>query len=135
LNEACTNASESPHRASNPDPEQNVRWGLQSWEEMLYGNVTYAWVDESSAKPIHNRQLSETYQFMGFMDRDMDGKLAWSELPPNMKKRLVQGFKGVDTNGDGGLDVHEFIAMQQQAAEQRARDGDAQEGGDAAGAR
>ncbi|MDP6374937.1 MAG: hypothetical protein QF921_05105 [Pseudomonadales bacterium] len=56
---------------------------------------------------------------IGFMDQDMDGKPVWSELPPNLKKRLVQGFKGVDTNGDGGLDAREFVAMQRCAAEAR----------------
>ena len=35
---------------------------------------------------------------------DMDGKLVWGELPPRIKKRLVQGFRGVDTNGDGTVD-------------------------------
>jgi hypothetical protein len=38
-----------------------------------------------------------------------------------MKKRLVQGFKAVDSNGDGGLDMDEFIAMQQRQAAAQAQ--------------
>ncbi|MCZ6659626.1 MAG: redoxin domain-containing protein [Gammaproteobacteria bacterium] len=101
----------SVRNPANPDPTREVPWGLQSWDEMLYGAVQYAWVDERSDAPIHDQQLSETYQFIGFMDKDMDGKLVWSELPRDMKKRLVQGFKAVDKNGDGGLDAEEFLAM------------------------
>ena len=104
---------------ANPDPSREVPWGLQSWDEMLYGAVQYAWADETSAAPIHDKQLSQTYQFIGFMDKNMDGKLVWSELPQRMKKQLVQGFKAVDKNGDGGLDAEEFLAMQKNRAKRK----------------
>jgi hypothetical protein len=104
----------SARNPGNPDPERTVPWGLQSWDEMLYGAFSYSWVDESSATPTHDRQRSQLTQWVGFLDRDMDGKLVWSELPRHIKKRLVQGFKMVDKNGDGGLDIEEFIAMQRQ---------------------
>ena len=61
----------------------------------------------------------------------VNGSVSWTatwtaswcgrELPKQLKKRLVQGFKTVDRNGDGGLDIEEFIAMrrlgQQRAAQ------------------
>ncbi len=81
---------------------------------MLYGAFSYSWVNETTDKPIHDRQLSGVTQFIGFLDKDMDGKLSWRELPDRMKKRLIQGFSTVDTNGDGGLDIEEFNAMQKQ---------------------
>ncbi|MCY3641664.1 MAG: hypothetical protein OXH37_11680, partial [Gammaproteobacteria bacterium] len=62
--------------------------------------------------PIHNEELHETFQMVGFMDRNMDGKLVWSELPGYIKKRLVQGFAAEDTNGDGGLDANEIFNME-----------------------
>ena len=101
----------SARNPGNPNPETNVPWGLQSWDEMLYGAVSYAWQHETSAEPIHNKDLSETYQWVGFLDRDMDGKLSWEELPKRIKKRLVQGFKMVDRNEDGGLDAVELYEM------------------------
>jgi hypothetical protein len=116
----------------NPDPERTVPWGLQSWDEMLYGAFSYSWVDETAKQPIHDSQLSEAYQMVGFMDRDMDGKLSWKELPKQLQKRLVQGFKHVDANGDGGLDAKEFVQMQrrgQQQTGQRTPDAPATEAG------
>jgi hypothetical protein len=96
---------------ANPDPEQTVHWGLQSWEEMLYGAVSFSWVDETTEHPIHDKQRSSVTQFIGFLDKNMDGKVSWRELPDRMKKQLVQGFKAVDTNGDGGLDIDEFLKL------------------------
>ena len=121
------NSSANP---GNPDPERTVPWGLQSWDEMLYGAFSYTYVDESTEAPIFDKALAETTQFFGFMDRDLDGKLSWQELPQRLKKRLVQGFKAVDTNGDGGLDIQEMHALSKRQAEQRAK---AQAGSSAGG--
>ncbi|MGE0622221.1 MAG: hypothetical protein AB7I04_03350 [Pseudomonadales bacterium] len=102
------NSAKNP---ANPDPTQTVRWGLQSWEEMLYGAVSYSYVRETTQHPIHDVRRSRTTQFVGFLDRNMDGKVSWREMPRDMQKRLVQGFKAVDTNADGGLDIDEFMAL------------------------
>ncbi|MFU8814420.1 MAG: redoxin domain-containing protein [Pseudomonadales bacterium] len=117
------NSAQNP---ANPDPERTVPWGLQSWDEMLYGAFSYEWEQETTGAPIHDPQLSQTAQWFGFMDRDMDGRLVWSELPDSLKRRLVQGFKMADTDGDGALNLQEFIALQQhmaRAAQQQGSDG------------
>ena len=88
---------------------------------MLYGAFSYSWVNAPTATPNPERQLSGVTQFIGFLDKDMDGKLSWRELPDRMKKRLIQGFSTVDTNGDGGLDIEEFNAMQNQLEKQERR--------------
>jgi hypothetical protein len=105
------NSAQNP---ANPDPHQTIHWGLQSWEEMLYGAFSYSWANETTEAPIHDPVRSNYTQFVGFLDSNMDGKVSWREMPDEMKKRLVQGFKAVDTNGDGGIDVEEFLAMQKQ---------------------
>lgn len=110
----------STRNARNPDPNRTVPWGLQSHDEMLYGNVSYSWREETSDKPIHNKGLADTYQWVGFLDHDMDGRLSWNELPQGMKKRLVQGFKMVDTNNDGGLDAVELYEINKRQAQQQA---------------
>jgi hypothetical protein len=102
------NSAQNP---ANPDPQQTIHWGLQSWEEMLYGAVSYSWANETTANPIHDPVRMQYTTFVGFLDKNMDGKVSWRELPDRMKKRLIQGFKAVDTNGDGGLDVDEFLAL------------------------
>jgi len=104
------NSAQNP---ANPDPHQTIHWGLQSFEEMLYGAFSYSWTNETTDNPIHDRTRSRYSQLVGFLDRNMDGKVSWREMPDGMKKRLVQGFKAVDTNGDGGLDVDEFLALQE----------------------
>jgi hypothetical protein len=38
----------SSQNKANPDPNIEVRWGEQSWEEMIYGNVRYRFVDEEA---------------------------------------------------------------------------------------
>ena len=105
----------SARNPGNPDPDRDVPWGLQSWDEMLYGAVQYAWVEETTANPIHDEERQETFQMVGFLDKDMDGKLAWDELPVHLKKRLADGIAAADANGDGGLDVDEIQSMQRQA--------------------
>jgi hypothetical protein len=34
---------------ANPDPNITVHWGEQTWEEMLYGNMSFRYVDETAA--------------------------------------------------------------------------------------
>jgi hypothetical protein len=38
----------SSQNKANPDPTIEVRWGEQSWEEMIYGNVRYRYADETT---------------------------------------------------------------------------------------
>ncbi|MEC8346476.1 MAG: redoxin family protein [Pseudomonadota bacterium] len=102
----------------NPDPNRTVPWGLQSWDEMLYGAFSYTLVDETSEAPILDKTLADTTQMVGFLDKDMDGKLSWQELPGRIKKRLVQGFKMVDTNDDGGLDIKELYGLSKRRGQQ-----------------
>lgn len=111
----------------NPDPDREVPWGLQSWDEMLYGGFSYTYVDETTESPIHDKLRDRSIQTVGIFDENFDGKLSWREMPRQLKKRLVQGFKAVDKNGDGGLDVDEIhqITLRQENNKQA----------DAAGAR
>ena len=101
----------------NPDPEREVPWGLQSWDEMLYGGFSYTYVDETTESPIHDPLWERATQTVGVFDDNFDGKLSWREMPKELKKRLVQGFKAVDKNGDGGLDIEEWHALTVKRAE------------------
>jgi Ca2+-binding EF-hand superfamily protein len=59
----------------------------------------------------------------------MDGKLSWQEMPGSLQRRLVQGFKMVDTNADGGLDINELYSMSKRSREARSGDSDSGAGG------
>jgi hypothetical protein len=99
------NSAKNP---GNPDPERTVPWGLQSHDEMLYGSVSYSWTEETSAAPIHDNQRADTAQWMGFMDKDMNGKVARSELPERLREGLGWRWYLLDRNFDGGLNLDEM---------------------------
>ena len=39
----------STQNKANPDPNREVPWGQQTWDEMLYGVVRFRYIDENSA--------------------------------------------------------------------------------------
>ncbi|NKB99180.1 MAG: redoxin domain-containing protein [Pseudomonadales bacterium] len=112
----------SAANSRNPDPEREVPWGLQSWDEMLYGAFSYTYVDETTEAPIHDDAFANSSKFVGFLDKDLDGKVSWRELPKQFKKRLVQGFSAVDKDGDGGLNIAEMQVLTQRMREGRERE-------------
>jgi hypothetical protein len=48
----------SPKNKFNPDPTQTVRWGDQTWEEMMIGWYTYARADEPQKAPAASSSSS-----------------------------------------------------------------------------
>ncbi len=120
------NSSANP---GNPDHNRTVPWGQQSWDEMLYGAFSYTLAEETSEAPIFNKALADTTQMVGFLDKNMDGKLSWKELPNKIKKRLVQGFKMVDANADGGLDIQELYNISRRSDEAEQSDSGTGAGG------
>jgi len=99
----------SPQHKGNPDPTRTVPWGLQSWDEMLYGAVRFRWVDETVEKPTHDTQLSRIQQLFGYADRDRDDRITAQELPREMRG-LERAMGMLDTNRDGGLSIDELMA-------------------------
>lgn len=122
------NSSANP---GNPDPDRAVPWGLQSWDEMLYGAFSYTYTDETTEAPIHDESFAQTSKFIGFLDKNLDGKVSWRELPRDIKKRLVQGFKAVDTDGDGGLNLKEMQRLTERMRAARASSPDQEKSADA----
>jgi len=102
---------------SNPDAEREVPWGLQSWDEMLYGDFIFAWNDETSDAPFHDPQRMDDTQFIGFVDKNLDGKITRDELPKRLKERMEGAFKKGDANKDGALSVEEYIAVKSASAQ------------------
>ncbi|MCH2189378.1 MAG: redoxin domain-containing protein [Gammaproteobacteria bacterium] len=101
----------SANNLGNPAPDQDVFWGLQSEEEMLYGSFGYRWLDETSDKPRHDSGFMELSQAMGFMDQNVDGLVSKQELPPHMLKRIGDRFSQFDVNDDGGLGFRELAEL------------------------
>lgn len=102
----------SAENVANPDPTTTVYWGEQSFEEMLWGTVTYRWADETSAAPTHNRQRAELRQLWGYFDADMDGYLSRSEYLDSALYDAEKGdgeYVSADTDNDGRWSFDEFF--------------------------
>ena len=108
----------SAQNAGNPDPSRDVPWGLQSHDEMLYGDFVFSWTEERSDKPIHDHDYAEQAQMVGFMDRDMNGVISRDEVPAAERERFARAFARGDADGDGALSAAELLAVQRAAARQ-----------------
>ncbi len=102
------NSAQNP---ANPDPAREVTWGLQSFDEMLYGAFTFRYVGEDPSAPIDDRRIAVVAQMMGYLDTDQDGKLVFTELGPRLRRMLAGRFDEFDLNGDGALDGMEVLGM------------------------
>lgn len=99
------NSAKNPR---NPDAEREVPWGLQSHDEMLYGSVSYSWTGETSDAPIHSNMKADTAQWMGFMDKNMDGKVERDEMSPRLREAIGWKWYILDLNFSGGLELNEM---------------------------
>jgi hypothetical protein len=101
----------SAQHRGNPDPTKTVPWGLQSWDEMLYGGVRFRWVDETSERPTHDTQLGRIQQLFGYADRNRDDRISVQELPEQMRPLLERAMGLFDINKDGALSTEELLAL------------------------
>jgi mono/diheme cytochrome c family protein len=102
----------SARNVANPDAAQEVTWGEQSHEEMLYTAISYLWKDESVAepKPEYQQDLMRDRMF-GMLDDNIDDQLQLTELRGRQARAIAGNFVRLDLNGDGGLSRAEFAAM------------------------
>ncbi|MEX2286715.1 MAG: redoxin domain-containing protein [Planctomycetaceae bacterium] len=112
----------SENNLNNPDPTVPVKWGDQTWEEMMIGFYEVAVpVDAKSLKPGAPFELQPTPEstaqriIEGF-DKNKDGKVSRSEVP----LRAQAFFLRMDANSDGEITVEEVVkAMEQQQKPQK----------------
>ena len=97
----------SKRNPANPDPNAEVVWGDQSFEEMFFSKLRYRWVDETAAKPTNNDALLAQYTLLGMLDDDISGKVEKSELRGPMLEALAK-WDQLDLDKDGSLDAKEL---------------------------
>jgi hypothetical protein len=103
------NSKRNPH---NPDPNIEVTWGEQSFQEMLFTQVDFRWVDETAAAQIDSDGRFADTRMIGFLDKDLDGKVEKAELRGQIGKMLSAQFETIDANHDGAIDKAEMkVAM------------------------
>jgi hypothetical protein len=103
------NSKRNPH---NPDPKIDVTWGEQSWNEMLFTQLQFRWMDETAQHQIDSDARFLDGRMMGFIDKDLDGKIQKSELRGQIGKMLLAQWDAIDTDHDGSIDKAELKAGQ-----------------------
>ena len=102
----------SQHNFSNPDPKIDVKWGEQTWNEMMYFRVNYRWADETSTKVRNDLQTALTDgRTLGYLDDNADGKVQLSEMVGTFASARER-FAALDVDKNGGLDRKELTAVQ-----------------------
>lgn len=101
------NSEDNP---ANPDPTKTVRWGDQSWEEMMLGffDVVLPRDDQRPAgeKPVHPGL--DVIGMFDVGDADHDSGLSKDEALAN--ELLTKHFATIDADGDGKLQLGEILA-------------------------
>ncbi len=78
----------------NPDPKKKVVFGLQTWEEMMVGFVSYVWERPGTAEELAKTPLTPADQLFERLDTNGDGFITPDELPAQLKPlMLINGVK------------------------------------------
>ena len=79
----------SKNNPANPDPTRTVRWGPQTYDEMMIGYVEY-----HAASGSLNRERFNIEALFKVMDKNKDGKLTENELHPFRPEGDREGQRG-----------------------------------------
>ncbi len=79
----------------NPAPEKSVRFGLQTWDEMMVGWVAYVWERPETAEELAKNPQSQSDLFFDRLDRNGDDAITPDEIPDQLKPVMLLkgGFK------------------------------------------
>ncbi len=78
----------------NPDPDKEVRFGLQTWEEMMVGWVVYTWEHPDTPEKLAREKVHPAEQLFERLDRNGDNVITPDEIPEQLKLYLkLQGIK------------------------------------------
>jgi hypothetical protein len=115
----------SKRNPANPDPNREITWGEQSWEEMFFTSVSFRWLDETSDHQVDSDARFQSTRMIGMMDDNIDGKLQKAELRGQAGQMLTKFWAVIDKNGDGAIDKAELAAAQKLMPQQRRRGSEA----------
>ena len=93
---------------NNPDPSDSVRWGEQTWDEMMIGYFDYAVpVGTQLASEDGDSTERRIQELFDRLDKNADGKVVVDEVPGRFRAL----FKTLDKNNDGALSVEEMSGL------------------------
>jgi hypothetical protein len=80
----------SANNLLNPDPGKKVRFGLQTWDEMMVGFVAYVWErPEEAAAELARHPPNPADRLFDQLDANGDGFLSPDEIPARWKPLLL----------------------------------------------
>jgi len=114
----------SENNLSNPDPKATVRWGDQTWDEMMIGfydvAVAISQADVQAGRVpsfVPGPEQMARYLLQQF-DKNRDGKISQSEIPLQ-PLRLKLFFMMVDKNKNGEITLDELTKFLEEQQKQR----------------
>ena len=97
----------SDKNPANPDSTRTVRWGPQTYDEMMIGYVEYHMGGDLLQRGSRLLGIASGFDFEALfkrLDTNKDGLLKDDELPARGRERLLQ----LDKNGDGAISQEEM---------------------------
>jgi hypothetical protein len=89
----------------NPDPKQTIRFGLQTWDEMMVGFAAYVWERPETAEELRKNPPSLAEQIFDRIDTNGDDFITPDEVPDRFKLMLA----GAGFPADGKMSREEFM--------------------------
>jgi acetyl esterase/lipase/peroxiredoxin len=81
----------SPNNPLNPAPDKTVYFGLQSWEEMMVGWVSYVWERPETAAELAKNPPRQSDLLFDRLDVNGDDVITPDEIPERLRPLLVIG--------------------------------------------
>ncbi len=73
----------------NPDPGKDVLFGLQTWEEMMVGWVSYVWERPETAAELAKNPPTEAEAFFDRLDKNGDDVVTPDEIPERLRPAMA----------------------------------------------
>jgi hypothetical protein len=106
---------------ANPDPTKSVRWGDQSWDEMMLGFFDVSLPRDDARKTV-TKPVRTGLDIVGMFDAaDADHNAGLDPKEASANALLKQYFSLVDKNGDGLLQLGEVLSAVQMRMKQQSK--------------
>ncbi len=99
----------SPANLANPDPTKEIRWGDQSWEEMMLGYFDVM-TPRTADRPPGKKPVTPGIDVIGSFDSaDADGDLALTIDEVQEKQMIRNHFPSIDADGNQRITLSELM--------------------------